>query len=359
MTTPNITQRRLLSQHLIGPKWESPQDVVEWLVAVQAQDYFGAKWALGLRMQATADHGIERAFTEGAILRTHLLRPTWHFVTPADIRWLLALTGPRVHAVNAHMYRKLELDSTIFRRSEAALRKVLEGGRHRTRDELRDALQRAGIAIEGAQRMSYLMMHAELEGLVCSGPRRAKQFTYALLDERAQSGKTFQREGALVELARRYFLSRGPATVQDFAKWSGLTVTEARKGLEGAKPELAQETVDDKTYWFSPSTATGSHATSSTVHLLSIYDEYVSGYKDHGAISNAQTSARLAAMGNALTHIVVADGQVAGTWTRTIRTDAVLIKMDLFGQMTKAQARALNAAIRQYGDFMGMKAVLE
>jgi hypothetical protein len=172
----DFARQRLRNQGITEATLGKPGDVVGWLGAVQAQDYAGAKWALGLRLQGAADADIEQAFTQGAILRTHLMRPTWHFVTPVDIRWMLALTAPRVHAVNGTMYRKLELDHAIFKRSNAALAQALQGGQQLTRDELRGALQKAGVATDGELRMGYLMMHAELEGVVCSGPRRGKQF---------------------------------------------------------------------------------------------------------------------------------------------------------------------------------------
>ena len=185
------------------------------------------------------------------ILRTHLLRPTWHFVTPGDIRWMLALTVRRVHAANAYMYRKLELNDAVFKRSNAVLAEALKGGNHLTRDELRDEVQKAGIAADGEFRMGYIMMQAELDGVVCSGGRREKQFTYALLDDRALNAKIRDRDDGLVELARRYFMSRGPATVQDFAKWSGLTLADARTGLEAISAQLQHEVVGGRTYWFS------------------------------------------------------------------------------------------------------------
>src|SRR3989442_8665844 len=165
MINLDIAHRRLHNQHITRRTLETPQALVEWLGAVQAQDFAAAKWALGLRLQGVKDDDIEQAFTDGAILRTHVMRPTWHFVSPADIRWLLALTAPRVHAANAHMYRKLDLDARICRRSDATLSKALEGGQHLTRAELRTVLQRHGIAT-GEERMAYLVMHAELEGVV-------------------------------------------------------------------------------------------------------------------------------------------------------------------------------------------------
>ena len=159
-----------------------------------------------------------------------MLRPTWHFVLPRDIRWLLELTGPRVRALNAGMQRKAGLDAAVFRKAEQVLGAALSAGKYLARDELRIELNRAGLRTEGEFRFAYLLMHAELDGLICSGPRRGKQFTYALLDERAPTARTHDREQALVELTRRYFGSRGPATAHDFAKWSGLTVADARRG---------------------------------------------------------------------------------------------------------------------------------
>jgi Winged helix DNA-binding domain len=178
---------------------------VEWLGAVQAQDFAAAKWALGLRLQGVTDDDIEQAFIDGAILHTHVMRPTWHFVSPADIRWLLALTAPRVHAASASYNRKLELDDAVFRCTHAVLANALQGGKQLTRDELASALQQAGIATEGEQRVTHIMMRAELDGIICSGARRGQQFTYALLAERAPHARMLARDEALAELTRRYW----------------------------------------------------------------------------------------------------------------------------------------------------------
>ncbi|HSJ52566.1 MAG TPA: winged helix DNA-binding domain-containing protein, partial [Anaerolineae bacterium] len=230
MTRSEIAWRRLANQWITEPKPARPADVVARLGAVQAQDYAGAKWAVGLRLQGATDDDIDRSFAAGEILRTHVLRPTWHFVLPADIRWMLELTAPRVHAASAYMVRKLELDEDTFRRSNDALARALEGGHHLTRQELRGVLEQAGIAVHDGLRLGYLMMQAELDGVVCSGPRRGKQFTYALLAERAPQARRLDRQEALAELAGRFFATRGPATVHDLAKWSSLTVADARDG---------------------------------------------------------------------------------------------------------------------------------
>jgi hypothetical protein len=360
MTKPEIRKQRLMSQGLARPAFKRAAEAVGWLGAVQAQDYAAAKWGLGLRIEGAANRDIDQAFARGAILRTHLLRPTWHFVTPSDIRWMLMLTAPRVHAANAHMYRKLELDDAVFKRSNAALTKALRGGEELTRHQLRGVLRAAGVALDGesgpTNRMSYLMMCAELEGIVCSGPRRGSQFTYALLDERAPRGKTLRRDEALAELARRYFLSRGPARVHDFAKWSGLTVADAQFGLEAVQGQLRSDVFGDQAYW-SSARESSTKVGSPTAHLLSVYDEYVSGYKGWDIIVDERLDQALKTRGNAPNYIILVDGRIVGTWKRAIKTDAVAVDLNLLTSVTEAQQRAVFAAAAAYGDFLGLPAV--
>ncbi len=357
MTSLDIARQRLINQHLGTAPFEKPSEVVSWLVAAQAQDYFGAKWALGLRLQDARDMDIDRAFNEGSILRTHMLRPTWHFVTPADIRWLLALTAPQVHAANAGMYRRLELDGATLKRSHQALAKALRGHHQLTRDELRAALQKAGIAADNGQRLAYIVMQAELDGLICSGARRGKQFTYALLEERVPPARTLSRAEALTELAQRYFVSRGPATVQDFAKWSGLTIADARRGLEAVKDQLQHEVLNGKDYW-SSSSLTSDEAVSPTAYLLSVYDEYISSYRDRSAINDAEVGLKLFTQGGAVSYVVVIDGQIVGIWRRALDKDTVSIKIDYVSRVTKSQTRAVAAAAQRYGAFLGKSVVI-
>lgn len=358
MTGQEIARLRLLNQRIALPSFNNPGDVVGWLGAVQAQDYSGAKWALGLRMRTATDPDIEAAFNAGSILRTHVLRPTWHFVLPADIRWMLALTAPRVHALNASMYRQQGLDEASLKRCEQVLANALQGGNHLTRDELKDSLLQAGIPVESGLRMSYIMMYAELEAVVCSGPRRGKQFTYALLEERAPQAKTLQRDEALAELARRFFQSRGPASVHDFAKWSGLTVADARDGLEVVKDGFQQEDMDGQTYWFLRPRAPLTPS-SSTAHLLSIYDEYISGYKDRSAMDANNLAELFKEMGNALQYFIALDGQLVGTWKRTLRKEAAFIETNLFKKVSEDERQAIALAAGHYADFLGLSLELE
>jgi hypothetical protein len=351
MTNLNIAYQRLRNQLITRHPFEKAGDVVRWLCAVQAQDYAAAKWALGLRMQNATDEIIEQAFSDGTILRTHVMRPTWHFVLPDDIRWMLALTAPRINAANATQYRRLELDDTLFPQINAVLAEALQGGKQLTRTELMSVLQGAGIATHDLLRFTYIIMHAELDGIICSGARRGKQFTYALLNERAPQARTLDRDEAQAELALRYFKSHGPATLQDFVWWSGLTVTDARAGLEMVTSQLMSDSIDGQKYWFSSSTSSANDL-SQTMYLLPNYDEYTVGYTDRSAIFNASDEEKFDFRGNVLNPTIVLNGLVVGTWQRTIKKDSVLLTARIFTNLNEAQTRSLTASAEQYAAFL-------
>jgi hypothetical protein len=352
----DIVHHRLHNQCLSWTDLTQPEEVVCRLGAVQSQDYAGGKWALGLRMAAATDAAVEQAFAAGKILRTHVMRPTWHFVAPQDIRWLLALTAKRVHATNASMYRQLELDRATIRKSYRVLEKTLQGGKHLTRAELGAAFAQAGIPEPQGMRLGYLMMSAELDAIICSGARRGKQFTYALLEERAPAVGKLAREEALVELTRRYFATRGPATLHDFTWWSGLTMADARAGIQSLSSRFLSEEIGGKTYWFDPSTSPAARK-SPQVHLLPNYDEYFIGFRDRSAIGKWVSPLYLEENSVALNaHIFLVDGYIAGGWRRTIKKDRVLIEMTRLTALSRDQEGALERAARQYGDFLGLKA---
>ena len=255
MTRASIVNLRLRNQRLVNSSFHKPTEVLKWLGAVQAQDFYGAKWALGLRLRDATDELIEAAFTDGEIIRTHVMRPTWHFVAASDIRWLLELTAPRVNMTARGYYRKFELDDAVFKRINKALERAMRGGRHLTRQEVRTALSKARIPCDDLLRFTFILLRAELDALICSGARRGKQFTYALFDERVPDTKALSKDEALAELARRYFTSRGPATLRDFVWWSGLSSSDARNGLASVQDSLSKERIDSEDYWFSPPTA--------------------------------------------------------------------------------------------------------
>ena len=338
---------RLRNQKLARPELRTPEDIVAWLGAVQAQDYPGAKWGLALRTKGVTDADVDRAFDDGRILRTHFLRPTWHFVAPADIRWMLALSGPRVNATNAHYYRKVGLDDRTLARCLTAVERALEGGKSLTRQGLRSVLEKAGLQSAG-MRLAYVMMRAELDGVVCSGPRRGKQFTYALLDERVPRRRSLDRDEALAALARRYFSSHGPATLRDYVWWSGLTTRDARAGIEMAKPALVQESLNDLTYWHAPSKSPV-RSTSPSVHLLPNYDEYLIAYKDRGATAAGVPKPR---MFDAYGHFLIVDGRLLGTWRRAIGPKRASVTVCPFRALDRDERRDLDAEVARYEKFL-------
>jgi hypothetical protein len=349
LTARDLICRRLANQKLATSTLRSPADVVTWFGAMQAQEYPAARWGLGLRARGLTDDTVARAFDTGEILRTHAMRPTWHFVARDDIRWLQMLTGPRVQTLNSYYARKNELDEKTIARSRAVIERTLSGGRHRTRAELAASLGKAGIPAQG-QRLAYLMMSAELDQVICSGPRRGKQFTYALLGERAPKARILDRDEALAELTRRYFASHGPATLRDYVWWSGLTMKDARRGVEIVGRAVVEETFAGVNCW-SRSGARPSRARPSA-YLLPIYDEYLIAYKDRSAAADPAASARTAANIDGYAHWLVVDGLFTGTWRRTETTDGVDVEVVPYRPLTAAEREAVVDAADRYGAFL-------
>ncbi len=347
-----IAARRLHAQRLVGKPFTSPVDAVRRLTAVQSQDYAAAKWALGQRSGKATDAELDRLFDEGAILRTHVMRPTWHFVLPEDIRWLLDLTGPRIRRGLAARYRELELDDKVVASASKAFAAALAGGRARTRQELGEVLRAGRISPDG-QRLPHLLSGAELNGLIVSGPRRGKQFTYALLEERAPNARVMDPTEAVGELARRYFRSHGPAQLQDFVWWSGLTVAQARTGIALAGPALERHAFEGSEYWF------GAHlgptpGAATAAHLLPNYDEYTVAYRDRAALVHADRpfSPELFPFGSILSNVVTVGGKVRGSWRRTSAGARVRVEIRTFDRLKPAEKSAVEEAGRRFSRFL-------
>lgn len=359
MTLKDILSYRLYNQKLIETTCKNPAEVVYWLGAMQSQDYFGVKWALGLRMKQATDTDLEKAFTEGSILRTHVMRPTWHFVTPADIRWLLALTAPRVNAVSAYYFRQVGLDDSVFNKSNEILAKSLQGGKQLTRAELGEILHKGGIDTKVLLRLTYLMIRAELDGVVCSGTRRGKQFTYALLEERVPKVKLLDRDEALAELTKRYFISHGPAQMQDFIWWSGLTFADAKRGLEMNKSEIIPEVVEEKIYWLAKSLPTLKEI-SNIAYLLPNYDEYGISYKDRSAFYNPTDDIHAGAKGALpYPHMIVINGHVVGMWKRVIKKNSIIIQTRAFSSFSTKEKNFIAEAAHRFELFHNTPVILQ
>jgi Winged helix DNA-binding domain len=351
-TVTDIAARRLHAQRLVGERFTSAVEAVRWFGAVQSQDYAGAKWALGQRTRAATEAELDQLFDEGAILRTHAMRPTWHFVLPADIRWLLELTGPRIRLGVAARHRQLEIDEDVVARSSAAFTAALFGGRHLTRPELGEVLRSAGISPEG-QRLPHLLMASELDAVITSGPRHGRQFSYALLEERAPKAPVLDRREAVGELTRRYFRSHGPARLQDFVWWSGLKVAEARAGVGLAGATIDHQDVLGQDHWFDAEAGSAGQL-GGVGHLLPNFDEYTVGYQDRSAALDPDHpfEPSVFSFGSILSNIATIDGRVRGAWQRSMGRGALHIEVRLLGAIRPAEAAAVGEAGDRLGRFL-------
>ena len=270
-------------------------------------------------------------------------------MTLDDVRWLLALTAPRVHALNAPYYRKLEIDDALHARTQALFAGALRDGAYRTRWELAASLAEGGIAAAG-QRLAYIVLRAELDGLICSGPARGMRQTYALLAERAPHARLLPREEALAELARRFFAGHGPATLKDLATWSGLTVADAERRLAMAGAGIEHAVVEGRIYLFAAGLPPPA-PTAGVAYLIPEFDECLLTYKSL-TFPDLTWTRDPATWPDAFSRPIVVDGQRAGTWRRTVGKDRVTLEAALFATLDAGQARALEAAAARYAAFM-------
>jgi hypothetical protein len=367
----DVIRHRLNNQRIVGSEPALPAQVVSWLGAMQAQDRDAVKWAVGLRCRDAAEATVERALADGTVVRTWLMRGTLQVVTASDVRWMLALLAPRQIANSARRYRQLDLDEDTFARSGETLITALRGGGRLTRAQIARHLEDGGISAAG-QRSYHILRRAALEGLICLGPMKDKKETYVLLEEwvpvggspASASGRgalasgtesgAAARERALAELARRYFFSRGPATLRDYVWWSGLKVAEARAGLEKVADQLDQETVDGQMVYYVARNEATSQGPSPAAHLLPAYDEYLLGYRARDIVLDASYDRRAVSSNGVFRPVIVLDGQIVGTWARTVNKRSVTIAPHLFRPLTGSETQVLLAAADRYGAYLGL-----
>ena len=349
ITRRDLLRIRLAGQRLIGSLASDPVSLVREQGAVQAQDYSGAKWALGLRVERATDTAIEAVIDSGRILRTHVLRPTWHFVAAQDIRWMLALTAPHVKKTMATYDMRLGITPKIMAKSIDAMARALEGGVSLTRGEIAAVLTRARIKDARTQRLAHLMMGAELEGVVCSGPRRGRDATYALVEDRTPPAPAVDRDQSLGEMARRYFTTRGPATQQDFSWWSGLRAPDARRAIEIAGAHFSSASYDNATVWFSERPS----GRSAAAHLLPNYDEYFIGHRDRSAIGRRVRSIQEVAGNQFFAHLVFVNGELVGGWKRVPAKTGIAVKFTMVAKLSAAERRLVDKAVSRLGRFLG------
>ena len=350
MNIQTILDLRLASQHIAGIRFTSAAELVAWMGALQAQDYAMSKWAVGVRLPKSTDTSIEAAMDKGDIIRTHVLRPTWHLVAAGDVRWMIQLTAPHIQKVVKGRHADLELTKTVLSKSRKVLERTLRDANYSTREELIVEFNKAGIATD-ENRASHIFAAAELDGLICSGPAKGGKQTFGLLDERIPQTKPLARDEALASLARRYFSSHGPATLDDFTWWSGLPAKDAKRALEMTKSGLESAAINSKTYWF----VEANFKAKDTAFLLPAYDEFIISYKDRSATITFENHKRAVSINGIFRPTVVVNGQTIGIWNRTIKKDKVSIETEYFKQPRPTTRKMIAAASGRYGMFLEKK----
>lgn len=351
---PQIARIRLSSQYIEHPQATTPKQVVAHMGAMQAQDYLMAKYAIGIRLPGLTNETLEKALDDGDIIRTHVMRPTWHFVAAEDLHWMLELTAPQIWPILKSANKQFGLTDAIMKKSRKILEQLFADGAHLTRDEIVAALEAEKIAT-GENRASHILMAAELDGLLCSGARKDGKNTYAPIAGRVPSKNICSRDEALARLADRFFTSHCPATVKDFVWWSGLLLKDAKKAAAMLQPSFTEEVIDGEPYLIPPG-FTLPRKTVNSIHLLPAFDEFIIGYRDRSAALAAEHNRRTISINGIFKATVVIDGQVRGLWKWQSPSKPVLtLDLDTFHSNDEATKKKIEKAAGRLGRFMDKK----
>lgn len=348
----SMAARRIARQRLEPGTRRTPEEIVRWSGAVQAQDYPLACWSVGQRTGGATCASVTAAVAAGDVLRTHVLRPTWHFVAREDLRWMLALTGARVKARLVPFDSRGGLDPETVRRGVKAVTAVFRDGGHRTREEVASALKASQSLQLSGWALGHVLMHAELDGVLCSGRPKGSKQTHALLDERAPSLDYPTGDEALALLARRYFQSHAPATERDFRWWSGLPAAASRRAIAALAPEATTVRVADLEFveWRDP-VAGGSPG----AHLLQPFDELVVAYSESRALLDLAGAVADRKPEGLLSRTVLVDSQVVGRWRRASAPQSFAVSVEMPSLPAVRVKRALEAAAARHADFFGRR----
>ncbi|MCW3463335.1 winged helix DNA-binding domain-containing protein [Chitinophaga nivalis] len=347
MLSSDIRQLRLQSQQLLHTGFQQPADIVSWMGAMQGQEFGNSKWAIGTRLPGITTSAVEAAIANRSVIRTWMLRGTLHLVAASDLHWMLALIRDGAKSKMRTVITQSGLDEATLKKVNKLFIKLLEGGQQLTRKALAAAIEAKGIDTSG-QKMSHLLWQASFDGILCHGPLEGKQFTFTLLKDWIPAGETYSRAAALAKLALRYFTSHGPATVADFAWWSGFATGEANAALEAVKKDLVSLQLGAATYWMAPGNTL---APADTTLLLPAFDEYFIAYKDRSHSIDTQHIDKVMTVNGIFNPVIVFNGELAGTWKKTQNKAGITIELAPFKPLKKAQYKALEQAAATYAAF--------
>jgi hypothetical protein len=353
MTQNDVTNTRLISQQINATKFKTVKEIVGWMGAMQAQDFNMSKWAIGIRLNKATEKNIDAAINSGEIVRTHLLRPTWHFVSSDDIYWMLELTAPRIKNFMKGRNISLALSPDVFKKANKLIEKLLVGNKSLTRKELIKELNKSKIETDN-NRASHILLNAELEGIICSGKIKEKQTTYALLNERVEKPTPLKKEEALFKLASKYFESHCPATLQDFGWWSGLSISDAKHALELIKNKFISQKINVQEYWF-PNSFSIPKKFKESIFLLPAFDEFLISYKDRSAAVILEHQKKAFSNNGIFWPVIIINGKAVGIWKREIKKDKIIIETNFFYQQNRNEKQIQKAA-EKFGYFLNHKA---
>lgn len=346
----DIAKLRLDAQHIRQADFSSAKDVVSWMGAMQAQDYAGALWAIGLRTPNLVQTDIEAAIKKGEIVRTWPMRGTLHFVAAENIRWMVDLMGPRASQKAASIRSRLGITDNDIAYTKDILARELGGKKYRSRPDVMAILQQNGITITG-QRGLHILGYLAEHGYLCLGPHIGKQPSFTLLDEWVTKAPAIPRDEALQKLAAIYFKSHGPATESDFANWTGLTLTDTHRAIELAGDQLATLIISGVTYWLDPATRESSEE---ALYLLPGFDEYILGYRDRSAALAPEYNSRIISKNAVFPATIVQNGQVVGTWRRTLKAKKVIMQATAFTSFSQNTRQLIAEKAIVFGQFTGL-----
>jgi hypothetical protein len=334
------------SQQLANPQFEKPKDIVSWMGAIQAQNYNMSKWAIGIRLKSATICDVETALKKGEILRTHIMRPTWHLVAAEDIRWMLELCREKIKAASASRDKYLEITENLFSKTNTLIVKMLEGNNHLTRREIADNLNKSGIKTD-TSRMIHFMYRAEAEGIVCSGIDKERQQTYSLIDERVKQTKKLNKDEALSKLATKYFKSHSPASLQDFSWWSGLSIVDSKQAINLISAELLKENFSSSVLYIHKSCDIKSRLLD-CVCFLPAFDEYIISYKNRDSVIDVMHQPKAYTKNGIFRSIIMYNGVITGTWCESVKNGKIEIKTSLFDKSQEIDRELFKKAEEKY-----------
>lgn len=350
MNSTDILGIRLYNQLLAENRLKEPEEVVSYMGAMQSQASEMAKWGIGNRLEGATYQRVTEALDAGRIIRTHILRPTWHFVSAEDIHWMIPLSTPRLKPVFLSYAKMIGIDEASMPRRSVQVINTLEKQGHLTKQEIDEQLKNEGIEIDERE-LSIILSQAEIEGIVCNGVAKGIKHTYALLEERVPKTRSFDKEEALATLAYKFFSSHGPATLQDFIWWSGLLITEARSALEMVKEQFVSETLNGREFWMKNDIRMPEKGKDSVL-LLPPFDEFVVSYKDRSELIEDEHYGKVMTKNGLFSPTIMLNGRIIGSWKKVTKKKMPEVEISFFKKTSQKTERLVQAAIQEYLRFL-------